>query len=301
MVLLFQHRALQADQPSHQDAVPGKIIFISGSCSSGKSSLAKIVAQKLDAQMFAFDDYVMPLILKKFITKHYGKIMAFFISGLVMRNFFTTINFLSEKRKYAFQLKFYNDLQHGLAEEPTSQMYREVRKTAQQGKNVVVEAPLYLWGGVDLLSSLAEFEGADITYVLTYCPWNQLIQRITQRNATKNKKNYRELDWVVGNYMHTFTASRECREAPLLEMLDGTAVHNVIIEYSQRHYKKKHLCLLHETQQIATQKFSRDTMYHLYPRFEYDIIINTGDHTPEQGASTVLAALNQHNQDNFQV
>jgi deoxyadenosine/deoxycytidine kinase len=276
---------------SEVSPTPGKVIFITGSCSSGKSSMARILSQKLDAQMFAFDEYVMPLILKKFITKHYGKFLAFFISGLVMRNFFTTINFLSEKRKYAFQKMFLDDLQNGLAVEPTSKMYREVKKTALQGKNVVVESPLYLWGGVNFLSSLDELEGTDVTYVLAYCPWDKLIDRIKQRNSSKNKKIHRELDWVLGNYMHTFEASTDYRDENFLEYLSGDNVHDVITEYAKPGYKKKHLKLLNETRQIACEKFSQNTGYYIYPRFKHSVVVNTKTHNPEQGASVVLAHL----------
>jgi deoxyadenosine/deoxycytidine kinase len=276
---------------SEVSPTPGKIIFITGSCSSGKTSMARILSQKLDAQMFAFDEYVMPLILKKFITKHYGKFLAFFISGLVMRNFFTTINFLSEKRKYAFQKMFLDDLQNGLAVEPTSKMYREVKNTALQGKNVVVESPLYLWGGVNFLSSLNELEGTDVTYVLAYCPWDNLIDRIKQRNSSKNKKIHRELDWVLGNYMHTFEASADYRDDNFLEYLSGDNVHNIITEYAKPGYKKKHLKLLNETRQIAYEKFSQNTGYYIYPRFKHSIVVNTKTYNPEQGAFVVLEHL----------
>jgi chloramphenicol 3-O-phosphotransferase len=177
----------------------GRIIFVTGSCSAGKSATSKVIAEKLHAKSFNFDEYVMPLVLKKFIIKHYGKFLAFFISGMVIRNFFKAINLLSEKKKYEFQKKFYDDLRGGLAVEPTLKMYREVKKLALQGHDVVVESPIYLWDGVDFLECLKTFDGTDITYVLAYCPWDDLISRIQKRNLSKNKKIRRELDWVVIN------------------------------------------------------------------------------------------------------
>lgn len=272
----------------------GRIIFISGSCSSGKSSIVKILAHELNAQTFTFDDYVMPLILKKFITKHYGRFLAFFISGLVMRNFFTTVNFLSDKRKYAFQKMFLNDLEEGLALEPTLRMYREVKKTALQGHDVIVESPLYLWGNINFLSCLSEFDNTNITYVLAYCPWNDLVNRIKERNASKNKKIHRELDWALGNYMHTFNTSPDFQNRSL-EYLSGQDVHKTITEYAQSSYKKKHLRLLPETRQVAFQKFPDTVGYYVYPRFSYDLIINTKRHNPTEGASVILDFLRHYN------
>ena len=67
---------LSLQQSLSHESQKGRIIFVTGSCSSGKSSMSQIIAQRLNAQYFAFDEYVMPLILKKFVTKHYGKVLA---------------------------------------------------------------------------------------------------------------------------------------------------------------------------------------------------------------------------------
>ncbi len=276
------------EQPSLSQEKQGRIIFVTGSCSSGKSSMAKVIAQKLNAKSFNFDEYVMPLVLKKFVEKHYGKFLAFFVSGLVMRNFFKFIDFLSEKSKYKFQKKFYDDLRQGIAIEPTSKMYREAKRIALQGQDVVLESPLHLWEGVDCLSSLPELDGVDVTYVLAYCPWNDLVDRIQKRNLAKRKRTHREFDWVVINFMHCFDISAEYKGEDFLEYINGSNVHKVIAEYSQPKYKKNHMCLLSETQHVALQKFPKNIGYYVYPRFDYDLIVNTKINNPEQGAQVVL-------------
>lgn len=266
----------------------GRVIFVTGSCSSGKSSMAKNIAQTLNAKSFTFDEYAMPLILKKFIQKHYGNFLAFFINGFVMRNFFTTVNFLSEKKKYELQKKFYNDLKSGMAIQPTLKMFREVKHLALQGENVVVEAPLYLWGGVDLLSCLSVFKETNITYVLAYCPWSCLVDRIKQRNSSKNKKVHRELDWALINFVPNFEVTSEYRNNNFLELINGKDVHKTITEYSKSEYKKQRMCIFTETRQSVLQAFPDDKNYYVYPRFNYDVIVNTKDNSPEQGAKIVL-------------
>jgi deoxyadenosine/deoxycytidine kinase len=271
---------------------PGKIIFITGSCSSGKSSMAKIIAQRLNARSFAFDEYVMPIVLKKFIRKHYGGLAAFFVNKFLMRNFFTTVSFLSEKKRYALQLKFYNDLKQGLAVEPTSRMYRHAKMVAMQGQNVVIESPLHIWDGVDCLKSLPEFDGADVTYVLAYCPWDDLVSRIKERNSSKNKKMHRELDWAVINYMCCFDVSPNYHGDGFLEYLNGTNVHSVVQKYSQSKYKKKRMRLFSETRNAALKSFPEETGYYIYPRFKYNITVNTKMHAPEQAAAVILDYFN---------
>lgn len=286
--ILFVHASDNLILNGKISSPPGKIIFVTGSCSSGKSSMAKIIAEKLHAKSFAFDEYVMPMVLKKFVKKHYGSFAAFFVSTFFMRNFFTTVSFLSDKKKYELQLKFYNDLKAGLAVEPTSRMYREVKKVAMQGHNVVVESPLHLWEGVDFLSCLSEFDGANVTYVLAYCPWDNLVDRIKQRNSSKNKKIHRELDWVVINYMYAFNISLHYQGSGFLECLNGDNVHKIVEKYSQSKYKKKRMCLCSMTQDVAYETFPDDVSYYIYPRFAYNITVNTKMHSPEQGALVVL-------------
>ena len=284
----------QKNQSTPTTVTPGKVIFLTGSCSAGKSSMARILAKKLNAKSFAFDEYVMPKVLKKFVTKHYGRFVAFFINGWVARNFFKTVTFLSEKKKHELQVQFYNDLKGGIAIEPTSRMYREVKKLAMQGHNVVVESPLFLWDGVDCLQSLPELEGTNLTYVLAYCPWNDLVDRIKKRNASSNKRNHRELDWVMINYMHSLEIVNDCKREPFLEHLRGEEAYNVINTYSQRCYKKQRMCLAPETQQLAHQKFpTKDCDYYIYPRFNYNVTINTRMHSAEQGANVVLDYMMQ--------
>lgn len=219
----------------------------------------------------------------------------FFINGLVMRNFFTSIDFLSEKKKHEMQIKFYNDLKQGLALEPTERMYREVKELALQGRNVVVESPLHLWEGVDLVSCLTQLDGVNVIYVLAYCPWNDLINRIKQRNSSKNKKIHRELDWALINFVHCYEVCPEYRSNNFLECMNGKNAQETIAEYSQPQYKKKRLHLLAETQQAVLQSFSQPTNYYIYPRFDYNITVNTKMHSPEQGAAVVLDSIGSKN------
>jgi hypothetical protein len=88
--------------------------------------------------------------------------------------------------------------------------------------------------------------------------------------------------------MHCFDITPEYHGDNFLEQLNGKNVHDVITEYSQPKYKKKRMCLLSETQNLALQKFPENIDYYIYPRFEHDILVNTKTYNPEQGAQVVL-------------
>jgi chloramphenicol 3-O-phosphotransferase len=278
-----------ADQ-SMDDGPPGRVIFITGSCSSGKSSLARLVAQDLHASYFAFDEYVMPIVLKKMVEKTVGKFIAFFITKFVVRNFFTFVGFLSDKKKYAFQKKFYNELRRGIATGPTIAMYKVVKSVALSGQNVVVEAPLHLGEGVDCLSSLSELKDLDVSFILAYCPWETLAERIEQRNTSSNKKTHRELDWALSNFAHYFDASIHYYPSAI-DSIQGSVVRNALEVYPQPQRKKKRLRILEETKRATLQLFATDETYYIYPKLTYDLIVNTKSYNPEHAAEQVLDFL----------
>lgn len=270
---------------------PGKIIFITGSCSAGKSSIASIVAQRLNAKSFAFDELVMPVIMKKFIAKHYGKVVAALVTTMLGRNFFSSVSGLSEKTKYKYQKKFLADLKDGLGVEPTSAMYEKAKKAALAGHDVVVESPLFLFDGVTCFKSLEVFKDMDVMYVLAYCPWNNLIEHLRKRNRSENKKDHRELDWVIGNYVQYVQPSLRVQTDHHLEKIRGDHIQQQVAKYSQQKYKKKHMCLSNEIKNAVLAAFPTRYEYYIYPRFEYNLIVNTKMHDPMQGADIVLNAI----------
>jgi hypothetical protein len=152
---------------------------------------------------------------------------------------------------------------------------------------------------VDCLKSLPEFDGADVTYVLAYCPWDDLVSRVKKRNSSKNKKMHRELDWAVINYMFCFDISSNYQGDNSLEYLNASSVHKVIEKYSQFKYKKKRMCLFSETRNAALKTFPEDIGYYIYPKFRYNITVNTKMHTPGQAATVVLDYLNVHKLENL--
>lgn len=271
----------------------GRVIFITGSCSSGKSSLAQSVAQKLNAKYFAFDECVMPRVLNKMIARYVGSFFAMLVTKLFMRNFFSLIGFLSDKRKYAFQKKFYKELEKGIAFQPTVMMYKKVRAQALQGHTVIVEAPLLLGDSIDCLSSLSTLRGLDVTLVLAYCPFEQLVDRIKQRNQSGNKKNYRELDWAITNFVHSFKLSTDYPDQAIDNVL-GSSVKTFVSTHAQPIYRKQRLNLLKETQEIVLKHVSSDDVYYITPKLSYDLIVNTLMSTPDQGAESVVAFMRDH-------
>ncbi len=276
----------------------GRVIFITGSCSSGKSTLARNIAQNLNAKYFAFDEYVMPIVLKKMIATHVGSFFAFFLTKLLMHNFFTLIGFLSDKRKYAFQKKFYADLQRGIAIEPTIKMYRAARNVALQGKDVIIEAPLQLGDKIDCLSSLSVLQDLNVTLILAYCPWEQLVERIKTRNQSRYKKSHRELDWAIGNFVHCFNVSTK-HTTRAIDRIHGNVVQQFVTTHTQPEYKKKRLYILNETKEATLRCFKTDRMNYVYPRLEYDLVVNTQTYNPKQTATRVLSFINNRSTQTF--
>jgi len=278
---------LSKNSSEKTDIKRGRVVFVTGSCSSGKSSLARVIAQKLKAKSYAFDEYVIPILARKMVEKEVGKPLAFFITRVLPFNFFTLVGFLSEKRKYEYQLKFYAELKNGFAIAPTKKMYEQVRKNVLAGRNVVVEAPLHLGDGVDCTESLSVLKDLDVSFVLAYCPWRNLVERIAARNQSPNKKIHRELDWALGNYLHYFDITPNYHKKSI-DKVSGKSVKRLLSLYSRPTFKKKRMQILPETAQAARECFKTNKLYYLRPHLAYDLIINTQTHKPEQGATQVV-------------
>lgn len=272
---------------------PGRIIFITGSCSAGKTSLAKIIAKNLKAESFAFDEFAMPIIIKRFIAKYHGKLVAKIVIGIAMHKFFSSVSVLREKTKHKFKRKFLADLKRGLAIEPTIRMYEKVKETVSKGYDVVVESPLCLFNGVTCFECLEVLKDMDITYVLVYCPWDHLVKRLEKCNRSKDSKNHREIDWVLGNYVQYIEPSLEYRNPYFLEQVNGEHVHSDIEKYVKFKHTRQRKYFLEEARQAVLTTFPTKSMCYVYPRFVYDIIIDTSMYSPAQGASVVLHELKQ--------
>ena len=88
--------------------------------------------------------------------------------------------------------------------------------------------------------------------------------------------------------MYAFNISLHYQGDGSLECLNGDDVHKVVEKYSQSKYKKKRMCLCSMTQDVAYETFPDDVSYYIYPRFAYNITVNTKSHSPKQGAAVVL-------------
>lgn len=284
---LYPARSTSSNQELSDKAPQGRVIFITGSCSAGKTSLSKMLAEELGAKFFAFDEHVMPVLLKKMIDKSIGKFFSFFLAKTIMRNFFSYVNLLSQKKKYEFQQKFYQELERGIAIPPTIQMYSQARNIALQGQDVVVEAPLHLGEKIDCLSSLSVLKDLDVVFVLAYCPWNSLAARIEQRNRSNDKKNRRELDWVFGNYLDYFNVSSS-QDRTTIDSIDGKSIQRLIAHHTGKDAKKNHISILDETKQAMLKFFKTDEINNISPKLAYDVIVNTKEQSPKQGSEKVL-------------
>jgi hypothetical protein len=136
-------------------------------------------------------------------------------------------------------------------------------------------------------------------FVLAYCPWQNLVERIMNRNQQGNKKNRRELDWVLGNFVHCFDVS-PVRRAQALDCICGKFVKERIAFYASPESKKTRMHILDETKQATLQAFSTDGRCYIYPRLAYDVIVNTKVCDPEQGAARVLDFVRTAKTDKFE-
>jgi len=173
-------------------------------------------------------------------------------------------------------------------------MYQEIRATALTGQNVVVDSLTHLGDNVDCLSSLSELKDLNVMFVLVYCPWKNLVERIEQRNKSADKKNRRELDWALSNFAHYFDASAH-HHPHAIDAIQGDYVKEVVAVYAHPQYKKRGLKIMNETKKASLQLFKTGGTQYIYPRLAYDLIINTKEYNPTQAATIVLDFFHSYN------
>ncbi|MDP3888980.1 MAG: AAA family ATPase [bacterium] len=234
----------------------GNIIILSGTSTSGKTSIAKQLATFFEHPFayVAFDDFLTEVFLEQITLK-------------------------LPKKEF-----------HERIHQRISALYDTVKNFAFEGKHVLVDTVLSaLEGEKDVQLALEKLQSINVTaLVLVYCPLPVLVQRIKQRNEEALVQN-RPQDIRLITYIKFHDIFRPQHDENDIA-LDVLTREDIEVAYATP-ASASDLVVAELRQMKATALSHFDLIDKesviITPKLDYDCIVNTGILTPKEAAQQI--------------
>jgi dephospho-CoA kinase len=293
----------------------GRIIFLYGTSSSGKSSICKgikkLAPHYLIDSLDKAHDRDLVNVLRNFFPKELEDIQK----AIAIHNIATAIFFDKNEEEFHFLKESSIELrirakeaclrireQQGKVTEKLNpkraveDMFESAFRNSKKGKTVIIDSPdfkHFILYKESVLFNCPLFLG------LVYCPFSVLSQRIDQRNkVAMNKKKFLQARYGIFPFLQF---------ADLYEAIPST--NNITLGRLYREEVKyvieKHAKIYAKKVNINSRKFINNCQENLLgllhfsnpsfnsvniaPRYPYDIIFNTLEETPEGSAGVLLS------------
>jgi RimJ/RimL family protein N-acetyltransferase/chloramphenicol 3-O-phosphotransferase len=252
------------DQPSRK----GNVIILSGTSTSGKTSIAKDLASFFEHpfEHVAFDDFLTEVFLEQLANP------------LPEQNFLARIH------------------------QRISDMYDTIRDHALQGNHILVDTVLSaLDGEKDVQLALEKLQNINVTaLVLVYCPLPILAQRISERNqkalAEHKFEDIRSITYVKFHDLFRPRTSETEIALDTLSRKDIELAYAVPAEASEQEaelYNQLKATLLSHFDLIDNESVI------ITPKLEYDCIVNTSTLSPQEAAQKIYDCITSYDLNAF--
>jgi chloramphenicol 3-O-phosphotransferase len=248
-VLIFSLNACSSQVTSHST---GNIIVLNGTSSSGKSSIAKVFTKENNYVYDAFDN-------------HADKVLA---------------KWIAQKRATSWQSN-----PQALTYETRLEVLADAQELAAAGNNVLIDMLFDQASDYQLIvNKLKRFNPK---FVLVYCPFQVLAERVEARNASGIKSEQRNLSQALSRFGKIY------KSAPSGIDELSRADFNAAVKLAKRDFKdpKKYQEFVVELKQNLG--FANHTVQtvKIAPRLHYDLIVNTGKNSPQKCAAQIASYL----------
>lgn len=263
-----------------------KIIFLNGTTTSGKSSIAKELAQLLveqshDVAILAIDDFMAPVIEKELLSRW---VYSF---GTDVNN----VNLISHEEMRT------------IVKRCRQELCAAAKKAYNQAKMVIIDDVMY---GKDLIDFYdGEFEELNVSRVLVYCPILTLIFRIILHNNKSGPTEQRSILQSLDQFRLLYKKEEMRRLS--IDILTKSTFNAAFCTASSRHISTQNpisdflkgvqnaLCpfQLEDIQQSMLKKFALDTKHEamIRPAIEYHSIVNTEQNSASMCATIIVEQL----------
>lgn len=263
----------------------GRIILLNGTSSAGKSSVvSEFVRLNPDYKALSIDTFKLELFTSEALKLK-----------IIKR---------PEELKYVEQIGDFIKLQpavrrtelyahfNQIIDHITELFYDHIVSYARINQNIIIDDVIIL--NSELQNVFTKLEPYDVTMILAYCPFNTLPARVTKRNKTGNKAEYRTLDSVLSQFSYIYTPTKKKRG--IVKIAYKTFNHTINLASSFIKSQEEFMQFKNEMdrQLIQNRKLQNTTHLHLKPRLKYDHIINTGKSDPTKSAISISAYIARH-------
>ncbi len=254
--------------------IPDTLILLNGTSSSGKSAILDVF-RKIDPnfQIFKIDDYYPSELL--------GKAKEFGWQEIQGSPWMFLVNYVEQKTGHP---NFDTQVRAYLFPE-IQPMYYDIRHALKSGKDCIVDTVFEYDPEYQKFSEF--FKEYDCLKVLVYCPLNVLIERVQKRNNSGIKEETRAAFLAFEQFPELFKL-QEHEQEPIVDSVPSlqikVALNNAIEELVAKNIPQKYMLPLEQFKQNFIQHFKLDELpeIKLVPRHHYDLILNSGTHTPEE-------------------
>jgi hypothetical protein len=261
----------------------GKLIFLYGTGSAGKSSINQCLQKLLidiDAVFVSVDEIAWkPLIEQAKILNLINDQMSTHDQYYIMMQHMDMLNAGCDDQWIVHLKRFYD----------------KVKQLTLKHQYVIVDTVLYVDGDLDTQYFLEQMRDISKFCVLVYAPQDTIAQRIVLRNTGSVMTQKRDVMYAMGCFCDLYIPVSEKNSIRLFTLPELEKALEIIRNYwiecgmSEQSIEKKltELKNLYEAKFFANQY---DSVF-IAPRFDYDMMVNTGKFSSQECAQQIKDRL----------
>jgi chloramphenicol 3-O-phosphotransferase len=165
-------------------------------------------------------------------------------------------------------------------------MLKKIKDDTAAGKDIIVD--MLVENEKDFRDFYEPLHDLNVAFILTYCPFPKLAERVRQRISEKDPRTFTQ---VFEQFSRLYKAAQP-GDTPILGTLTAEEVkQNCVLAKQDKPglVEEMELSSFDELAPTVLKNLSLDKneSIQITPRFKYDLIVNTGINTPQQCAQQI--------------
>lgn len=274
---------LSCKQKEKRELDSQEIVFVYGTTTAGKTSIAAKLAEELHAKVLSIDSFVVPKVAYTLFTQRMNPY------NICVAN----------------EDLFQKSHMKNIKKEAIGELCAAAITAYKQNNIVIIDAPIYKQKHVNFYKGkFEEFGILDVSWVLVYCPISALVKRVIDRNNNSSIIGQRSIVQALYQFSLLYQSQGDGSIDQLsrddLNFIDQAKIVHEIMQKDIPDLLKgvqKAICpfTFEEIKNLMLKKFSfgSDGVAPINPVIEHDLIVNTGQYDSAVCAQMILKFLLQ--------